>query len=42
MGDRAGAEKLFREIVAAMRDAPSYYRRRQREWVNIARQNLRG
>lgn len=41
-GDRAGAEKLFREIVDAMRDAPGYYRRRQREWVNIAKQNLRG
>jgi hypothetical protein len=42
MGDRAGAERLFRDIVDAMRDAPSYYRRRQREWVNIAKQNLRG
>jgi hypothetical protein len=41
-GDRAGAEKLFRTIVDAMRDAPGYYRRRQREWVNIAKQNLRG
>jgi len=41
-GDEAGAEKLFREIVDAMRDTPGYYRRRQREWVNIARQNLRG
>jgi hypothetical protein len=42
MGDRAGAEKLFREIVESMRHAPSYYRRRQREWVGIARKNLRG
>jgi hypothetical protein len=42
MGDRSGAEKLFKEIVNAMRDAPGYYRRRQREWVNIAKQNLRG
>ena len=42
MGDQAGADKLFREIVDAMRDAPSYYRRRQREWVNLAKQNLRG
>jgi hypothetical protein len=41
MGDRAGAEKLFREIVDGMRDAPGYYRRRQREWTNIAKQNLR-
>ncbi len=42
MGDRAAAEKFFVEIVDAMRDAPGYYRRRQREWFNIARQNLRG
>jgi hypothetical protein len=41
-GDAAGAEKLFREIVDSMRGAPSYYRRRQREWVNTARRNLRG
>ena len=42
MGDRDGAEKLFREIVESMRGAPSYYRRRQREWVAIAKKNLRG
>lgn len=41
-GDRAGAEKLFREIVDSMRGAPRYYRRRQREWVAIAKKNLRG
>ncbi|MGH6889643.1 MAG: PLDc N-terminal domain-containing protein [Rhizomicrobium sp.] len=41
-GDPAGAETLFREIVASMRGAPGYYRRRQREWVNIAKKNLRG
>jgi hypothetical protein len=42
MGDAAGADKLFRTILDGMRDAPSYYRRRQREWVNIAKHNLRG
>lgn len=41
-GDRAGAEKLFREIVDSARGAPGYYHRRQREWVNIAKKNLRG
>jgi len=41
-GDCDGAQLLFREIVDSMRGAPGYYRRRQREWVNIARQNLRG
>lgn len=41
-GDRAGAEKLFREIVESSRGAPSYYRRRQREWIGIAKKSLRG
>jgi hypothetical protein len=41
-GDSDGAQLLFREIVDSMRGAPGYYRRRQREWVNIARHNLRG
>lgn len=42
MGDSASAEKLFRDIVESMHGAPGYYRRRQREWVNIAKRNLRG
>jgi hypothetical protein len=41
-GDSDGAQLLFREIVDSMRGSPGYYRRRQREWVNIARHNLRG
>ncbi|HEX4081013.1 MAG TPA: tetratricopeptide repeat protein [Rhizomicrobium sp.] len=41
-GDSEGAQRLFREIVDSMRGAPGYYRRRQREWVNIAKRNLRG
>lgn len=40
MGDRSAAERLFREIVDSVRGAPGYYRRRQREWVNIAKRNL--
>jgi hypothetical protein len=41
-GDAEKAQLLFREIVDSMRGAPGYYRRRQREWVNIAKRNLRG
>jgi hypothetical protein len=41
MGDAEGAQRLFREIVDSMRGAPGYYRRRQREWLNIAKRNLR-
>lgn len=37
-GDRARA--LFREILEQTRHAPSYYRRRQREWVKIAKSEL--
>jgi hypothetical protein len=42
LGDRERADGLFREIVDSMRGAPGYYRRRQREWVNLAKRNLRG
>jgi hypothetical protein len=41
MGDEEGAQRLFREIVDSMRGAPGYYRGRQREWLNIAKRNLR-
>lgn len=41
-GDRDGAAALFRQIVDSSRGAPGYYRRRQREWVGIAKKNLRG
>jgi hypothetical protein len=40
-GEPEKAQKLFREIVESMRGAPGYYRRRQREWVNIAKRNIR-
>jgi hypothetical protein len=41
-GDRERAQQLFRQIVDSMRGAPGYYRRRQREWYNTAKRNLRG
>jgi hypothetical protein len=41
MGDAERAQRLFREIVDSMHGSPGYYRRRQREWLNIAKRNLR-
>lgn len=41
MGEPEKAQRLFRDIVESMRGAPGYYRRRQREWFNIAKRNLR-
>ncbi len=41
LGQRDKADTVFRAILDSVRHAPSYYRRRQREWANIARQNLR-
>ncbi|HET7334237.1 MAG TPA: hypothetical protein VFI93_03900 [Rhizomicrobium sp.] len=40
LGQRERAQKIFKEITEAVRGAPSYYKRRQREWVSIARKNL--
>lgn len=42
MGEQERAQRVFREIVASVKGAPSYYRSRQREWLRIARQNLNG
>ena len=39
-GKRDRAERLFREIVESLRGAPGYNRRRQREWLNIAKKEL--
>ncbi len=36
------ADALFKEILESVRHAPGYYRRRQQEWVRIARQHLGG
>jgi hypothetical protein len=41
LGQQERAQALFREILTSIKDAPGYYRRRQKEWVNIARQHLR-
>lgn len=41
MGQQARAQALFREIVASVQGAPSYYRSRQREWMSIARSHLK-
>jgi hypothetical protein len=41
MGDTERAQKLFRDILESQKDAPRYTRRREREWVKIAKQNLR-
>ncbi|GAA0542994.1 hypothetical protein FHS83_000332 [Rhizomicrobium palustre] len=40
IGQTDRAQALFREIVASVKHAPGYYRSRQREWVQIARQQL--
>ena len=41
IGDTERAQKLFRDILESQKDAPRYTRRREREWVTIAKQNLR-
>ena len=41
MGEGERSQQLFRQIIASQKDAPAYYRRRQREWIRIAKQNLR-
>ena len=41
MGQTDRAQALFKEILASVKGAPSYYRRRQKEWAAIARQHLR-
>lgn len=42
VGQEDRARRVFREIVESVKGAPGYYRRRQREWVAIARRNMRG
>lgn len=41
LGQEQRAQQLFQEILDSVKGAPGYYRRRQTEWVRIARQNLR-
>jgi hypothetical protein len=40
LGQKDRAQALFQEIVDSVKHAPSYYRSRQREWYQIARQQL--
>jgi hypothetical protein len=40
LGDETRARRVFREILDSVKGAPGYYRRRQREWVSIARKNV--
>ena len=39
-GDAAGAERLFREILKRADALPRYYRKEQREWIELARREL--
>jgi hypothetical protein len=41
VGKQERAQALFREILNSIKGAPSYYRRRQQEWVSIARSHLK-
>jgi len=41
LGQEQRAQQLFREVVESVKGAPSYYRRRQSEWVRIARQHIK-
>jgi hypothetical protein len=41
LGQQERAQALFAEILASVKGAPSYYRRRQSEWARIARQHLK-
>ena len=40
IGQRDRARALFTEIVKSAQNAPAFYRRRQREWERIAREQL--
>ncbi len=41
MGDAQGAQEAFAEIKRSVERAPSFYRRNQREWYQLAKQNLK-
>jgi hypothetical protein len=41
IGQNEKAQSLFRAIIDAIKTSPSYVRRNQREWLKIAKQNLR-
>ena len=39
-GDTAKANEVFREVLKRADVSPKYYRREQREWVEIAKHEL--
>lgn len=39
-GDEAGAQRLFREILKRADALPRYYRKEQREWIELAKREL--
>lgn len=41
MGDSQAAEEAFTDIKRSVERAPSFYRRNQREWYQLAKQNLK-
>lgn len=41
LGQEDRAQALFREILQSVKGAPGYYKRRQREFIAIARQHIR-
>jgi hypothetical protein len=41
MGDAQAAHEAFAEIKRSVERAPSFYRRNQREWYQVAKQNLK-
>jgi len=42
MGETERAHALLREIIETVKNAPSFYRTRQREWARIAKDRLAG
>jgi hypothetical protein len=39
-GQLEESQRLFGEIIAGAKRSPGYYRRNQKKWINIAKQNL--
>ena len=40
-GERTRARELFEQTIAKAKRSPGYYRKAQREWIRLARQNLK-
>ena len=41
MGQNDRAQALFSEIIKSVKDAPGYYKSRQREWLSVAKSHLK-